>query len=259
MSEGTAKTTTGLPASLEAVWGIRDRPSRGPKPGLTVDAIVAAAVQLARTDGLGVVSMARVATRLGVSTMSLYRYVASKDELLMLMADAVCIAVPGPPAKGESWRDGLARWAWAERTMYWNDPWVLAIPITGPPVAPNQTHWMELGLRCMRDTPLPEQEKMSVLLMLSGYSRYDVILMSGIAKAAQQSAPGQQLMPRFAASIRALTDADRFPALWRALDSGAFDQDDEPDTEFRFGLHRILDGVEVLINGKGARKRKGAS
>ena len=73
---------TGLPASIEAAWGVRTRPSKGPRPALSLERIVAAAVRVAAGDGLQAVSMGRVASDLGVSTMSLYRYVGAKDELL---------------------------------------------------------------------------------------------------------------------------------------------------------------------------------
>jgi hypothetical protein len=68
---------TGLPASIEAAWGLRERPAKGPKPGLSLDRIVEAAVGVAATEGLAAVSMGRVAKELSVSTMSLYRYVAA--------------------------------------------------------------------------------------------------------------------------------------------------------------------------------------
>src|SRR3954471_20260485 len=102
----------GLPASIQAAWGRRARPTRGPRPGLTLDAIVGAGIAVATEEGLGAVSMGRVARRLGAAPMSLYRYVGAKDELLALMVDAAL----GPPeherAPGESWRTGLERWAW---------------------------------------------------------------------------------------------------------------------------------------------------
>ena len=75
--------------SLELLWGLGERPSRGPKPGLTLDRIVTAAVAVADAEGLGALSMRRVATDLGVGTMSLYRYVPGKAELLDLMLDKV--------------------------------------------------------------------------------------------------------------------------------------------------------------------------
>src|SRR5215472_7517901 len=87
---------TELPAHVAAAWGVRGRPHKGPKPGLSLDRIVAAAVHVADTEGLAAVSMSRVATELGAAPMSLYRYVAAKDELLALMVDAAY----GPPPAG---------------------------------------------------------------------------------------------------------------------------------------------------------------
>src|SRR5918997_4285770 len=109
---------TGLPASIEAAWGVRTRPNKGPRPALSLERIVAAAVKVAAADGLQAVSMSRVAAELGVSTMSLYRYVAAKDELLALMADLPFEAPPARRGPEESWRDGLSRWASTEREVY---------------------------------------------------------------------------------------------------------------------------------------------
>ena len=101
--------------SIELLWGVEPtRPSRGPKPGLTIDGIVAAALDLADREGLGALSMARIAKELGFTTMSLYRYVQSKAELLMLISDAS--VGPAPDMAGiVDWRDGLTRWARASR------------------------------------------------------------------------------------------------------------------------------------------------
>src|SRR5688572_30415165 len=102
---------SGLPPALAAVWGLRERPRRGPKPGLTLDAIVDAAVALADADGLGAVSMSRVAEKLGFTTMSLYRHVSSKDELLMLMMEAA-IGAPTPSADpAPNWRAAMETFA----------------------------------------------------------------------------------------------------------------------------------------------------
>src|SRR5918994_67163 len=147
---------TGLPASIEAAWGVRERPHKGPRPALSLERIVAAAVRVAASDGLKAVSMSRVAADLGVSTMSLYRYVAAKDELLALMADLTFEAPPAPRGPEESWRDGLARWARTELAGYRRNPWVLRIPISGPPVTPNTMVWLERGLDALGDTGLRE-------------------------------------------------------------------------------------------------------
>ena len=64
-------------------------PPRGPKPGLTVEQIVGAAVALADEEGIEQLSMRKVADRLGTGAMSLYRYVPGKTELLELMYDTI--------------------------------------------------------------------------------------------------------------------------------------------------------------------------
>ena len=240
---------TGLPASIEAAWGVRRRPSKGPRPALSLERIVAAAVRVAATHGHQAVSMSRVAADLGVSTMSLYRYVAAKDELLALMADLTFEAPPARRRPEESWRDGLARWAWAELGVYRRNPWVLRIPISGPPVTPNAMAWLERGLDCLGDTGLEEGEKLSVMLVLTGFVRGQAMLQADIAaaQAAGAAPPGQEVMSSYGRLMARLTDPERFPALHAVLAAGVFDEPDEGDDEFAFGLERVLDGIETLI------------
>ncbi|WNF28717.1 TetR/AcrR family transcriptional regulator [Streptomyces sp. C11-1] len=87
--DGTATGSGDIARSLELLWGTGERPSRGPKPGLTLDRIVTAAIAVADAEGLSAVSMRRLSTELGTGTMSLYRYVPGKAELLDLMLDRV--------------------------------------------------------------------------------------------------------------------------------------------------------------------------
>jgi AcrR family transcriptional regulator len=244
-------TETGLPASIEEAWGVRRRPRKGPKPGLDLDRIVSAAVKVAASEGIAAVSMSRVATELGSSAMSLYRYVAAKDELLALMVDAAFDEPVAPAPEGEDWRAGMNRWAWTYHDALRRHPWVLHVPIAGPPVMPNQIAWMEDGLRSLGDTGLAEGEKLSVILLVSGYVRNEATLGIDLAAAAARSADGQ-IMPSWRQQITRLTDADHFPALHAALASGVFDQDDDADDEFTFGLERVLDGIEALVRRRGA-------
>ena len=99
-----AEESTALPAGVRLLWGL-DKP-RGGDPSLrfSLDEVVAAAIEVADTEGLAAVSMARVAQQLGSSTMALYRYVASKDDLLLLMSDAAI----GPPPVLRGRRSGAA-------------------------------------------------------------------------------------------------------------------------------------------------------
>ena len=237
-----------LPASLAAAWGVHHRPSRGPKPGLSLERIVSAAVRVAGSEGLAAVSMSRVAAELGTGPMSLYRYVAGKDELLALMVDAA----HGPPPAGppdEDWRAGLTRWSWAIRAAYQRHPWVLQIPIRGLPSLPNEVAWFEEGLRCLAGTGLAEAAKGSVILLVTGHVRNAATIDTDIEAAIRAS--GQtpdEWMSSYARTITRLADPQQFPALTKFIAAGVFDRADPPDTEFSFGLERILDGIATLVN-----------
>src|SRR4051794_30799718 len=243
---------SGLPASIQAAWGRRARPNRGPRPGLTLEGIVGAGIAVATEEGLAAVSMGRVARRLGTAPMSLYRYVAAKDELLALMVDTALGPPPAERDPRESWRAGLERWAWSYHEGLRRHPWALQVPIGGPPITPNHVRWLEDGLASLGLTRLSEAEKLSVMLLLSGYVRNEATLAADTAAAAAAGATGTPVMPSSRRLLEALLDESSFPAIRQAIASGAFDDDDDMDAEFTFGLERVLDGVEALIEARDA-------
>lgn len=232
-----------LPASIELAWGLRERPTRGPKRGFTLEQVVAAGIRVAGTDGLAALSMGRVATELGASTMSLYRYVSAKDDLLALMVDAA-LGPPMPVGPEErDWRSGLTAWAVGVRAAYRRHPWSTRVPVTGPPLGPNNVAWLERALQSLGATSLTEQQKLSSVLLLSGFVRADAMLSSDLDAVSVDGAPPTG----YGAALSALIDPLRFPALQRAIASGSLDDDDDIETEFDFGLARILDGIAALV------------
>jgi AcrR family transcriptional regulator len=195
--------------------------------------------------------MKRIATELGASPMALYRYVATKDELLLLMVDAALGRPPVPARPGEGWRAALTRWTAGYRTLLRRHPWILRIPINAPPITPNQIAWMEAGLMSLRETALSEQEKLSVILLLSGFARNEATLMADIAAAAEAAGSmTQEVWATYSQLLARLIDPGRFPALCQALASGALDDEDELDAEFDFWLARTLDGIDVLVRAR---------
>ena len=133
----------------------------------------------------------------------------------------------------------MARRAWTYHDAPRRHPWVVRIPISGPPVTPNQIAWLEEGLAVLRETGLREAEKLSVILLISGFVRNEATLAADVADAAAASGP--EIMPGWAAVLARVTDAERFPAFHAALGSEAFLRGDDPDDEFVFGLARVLD------------------
>jgi AcrR family transcriptional regulator len=239
----------GLPASLAAAWGLRERPGKGPKPGLSLERIVAAAIKVAAAEGLAAVSMARVAGELGAGTMALYRYVGSKSELVTLMVDAAYGPPPPLPDSAGHWRPALAHWAWAQRAAMKAQLWAVQIPLSGPPATPNQIAWMEQGLRCMRSTGLDEGQKMSVILLVSGYVRNQVIMEAQLMEAIRAAGTtDQQAMLDYNRILSILADPQRFPELSAVVESGVLSRADDMAEEFEFGLERILDGIGALVS-----------
>jgi AcrR family transcriptional regulator len=260
-AEARTGDNAALPGSVAAAWGVRERPHKGPKPGLSLGRIVEAAVRVADTEGLDAVSMGRVAAELGTAPMSLYRHVSAKEELLTLMVDAAWGPAPGGPEPdgqalggpepGEGWRAGLARWAWALRVGARRHPWVVRIPLSGLPIMPNEVAWFENALACLAGTGLSEARKASVIVLLAGYVRNQARTGADIEAAIRASGlTPSQWMASYPRMLAELADPARFPALTRFIAAGVFEADDGPDDEFIFGLDRILDGVAVLIEAR---------
>src|ERR1700759_508304 len=87
------------PSALVLLWSAPARPRRGPKPSLSRERIVTAAIALADAEGLGSLSMPPLAATPGRGERALYRYVPGKAELVALMIDE---AIGEPPAPGSS-------------------------------------------------------------------------------------------------------------------------------------------------------------
>jgi AcrR family transcriptional regulator len=234
-----------LPRGVALAWGVAADPQRGPKREMSVEKIVEAAVDLADAEGLGAVSMAAVAARLGYTPMSLYRYVSAKDDLLLLMQEEAT-GLPPEPVREDGWRAGLALLFHGMLASYLRHPWMLDIPITGSPITPNSSAWIEAGLVVLAETPLTQEERVAVTLLVTGHARWYGTVLAGYATQGRNSGlTPEQITAREAALFDALISADGYPALRAAVDGGVFMSDADP---FVFGIERILDGVAAYLN-----------
>ncbi len=241
-----------LPPGLDLLWGRRERGRRGPKPGLSIDTIVDAAIAIADADGLEAVSMARVATELGFTTMSLYRYVDSKDELLALMWNASAQGVESLVIEGDHWRSRLKTWAVVQRDMLDRHPWITQMPLAAPPLAPNSLTFVELGLQTLDDSGLADSDKLRTIGLLSSYTLSEARMAHDAARAvAQAVAAGVAAPASWESVLRHLVDEHTYPRLHRIAWAGEADNhpsgSDESE-EFAYGLDRILDGIQALID-----------
>jgi AcrR family transcriptional regulator len=244
-----------LPPGLDLLWGRRGPGRRGPRRGLSVDEVVAAAIRVADADGLEGVSMARVAREIGFTTMSLYRYVASKDELLQLMWNASAQGAEELVLAGETWRERLRMWALVQREMLDRHPWLTQLPMAAPPVAPNSLAFVEQGLAALDGTALPDGAKLGVIGLISSYTLSEARMANDAARAAREAAQaaGDGAAPggwEWDDLVRELADERSYPRLHRvAWTPPPGPPPDDPERmQFLFGIETILDGVQAAID-----------
>ena len=138
----------------ELLWEDRSRPTRGPKPAVTPDDVVQAAIQIADEEGLQALTMQAVSAKLGFTTMAVYRYFPNKEALFDAIVDAGMGLPPRPTEPREDWRAGLTRWAHAKRAMLCARPWLAELPFVAAPHGPNWLSWLEAVLDALAGTGL---------------------------------------------------------------------------------------------------------
>ncbi|WP_198407013.1 TetR/AcrR family transcriptional regulator [Nocardia terpenica] len=230
------------PDHVARLWRHRDRPTRGPRPELSAEAIVRAAIEIADAEGLGAVSMARVAERVGSGTMSLYRHVSGKPELIAAMLDRAI----GPPPRSVPghWRVRLRHWVDDTIEVFRRHPWALSLATERRMRGPHEIAWFETALSAIDGIGLSEREMAEVVLSVNAYAL-------GAARSAVDADAAERLtgvtedrwIPAFADFLQRMADDARFPVLSRVVVSGAITD----PVGYEFGLDRLLDGVEGFV------------
>lgn len=235
-----------LPPDLAVLWRAPEPPRRGPRPSLTLDQIADAAIALADAEGIGAVSMARLAESLGFTTMSLYRYVSSKDEVVSLMSDR---ASGRPPVVGPEvgdWRARLELLVALQQPILYAHPWLAHTGTVLHAVGPNRLAWMEAMVAALEDTPLDEASKVAAVGMLASHQLDELRLFASWEareRAVEDMTAAPYDMDRMLAAV---ATRDEHPALLRAADAGAFSAAMQDDG-VSFGSRLVLDGIAALI------------
>lgn len=225
-------------ASVELLWGHRGQPTRGPRPALTLASIADAAIQVADADGMDAVSMQRVAGTLDVTKMALYRYVSSKAELVAVMTETAVGEPPDLSTIPADWRPKLQKWAELLRVTWQEHPWIPAVTLGDRLMGPRETGWTEAAVATLAGTGLSGTERMDAVFLLSGHVRN-----TQSAAGTQPWTADRRLSPLLTDLVR--RDKERFPALVAATEESGTGSS---DNGWSFGLARILDGLQLLID-----------
>lgn len=256
---GNEEALEKLPGGVKLSWGIVKKPSRGPKGELSIPQIVEAAIAIADKDGLSSVSMSRVAQSLGFTPMSLYRYVSSKDDLILLMQDAICnIPIP-PERKDVSWREEMREYVREGVRIFGEHPWYADITIQSIPLTPNLLRLMDWMMRAMKDFPINDFEKMSFMLLLSSYIRACGMIERDVNRLIKAGGNLDAFggLP-YTAALKELIKPESYPHLYPVLMSGAYTGEVENPIgdDLDFGLERVLDGIEQYVEMKRAAQKE---
>jgi len=141
-----------VPVPQTVIWMRPEHAEAGRPAERSRAQVTAAAVGVADQDGLDAVTMRRVAAELGTGAASLYRYVATRDDLLDLMADSAgaeyVLTVPGG-----DWLASLLDVAGQARTIMLRHPWLPALVITRATLGPHGADLVEHVLNVLKDHP----------------------------------------------------------------------------------------------------------
>lgn len=234
-----------LADSHRLLWEGLPESRKGPRPALTLTQIVTAAIALADADGIEALSMRRLAAELGVGTMSLYRYVPTKDELLNLMLDQVLASQIGRTEPGAPWRENLTAMAEKGRTMYLRYPWLLQVNWSRPVLGPNAIAQMDETVAGLSELPFGDQEKMMVVSAVDAYVTGSVREEIRYAQAAAETGLAEEEFWNYQVPVlvRAM-ESGKYPAM-AALSEDVFDADWEDS--FALGLQFMLDGIAQQV------------
>ncbi|MEV0679198.1 TetR/AcrR family transcriptional regulator [Actinosynnema sp. NPDC050436] len=245
--------------SMSLLWrpagGGPDRP--GPKPGLTVDAIVDAAIAVADEHGMAALSMRAVGERLGRTAMALYTYVPNKAELVDLMYDKALGRLPVDYPLERGWRPALEAWAADVRAFYLRHPWVLQVSQARPVLGPHEFAALEVLLRVLRGTGLERSVLRGVAGAVTQFVRGAAGVVADVRQAARATGVSDEewwfarspLLEEFGGGF-----GERFPlSTWIGeVDPPAADDctpylERDADWNFEVGLRVLLDGIEAAV------------
>ncbi|MFJ3404583.1 TetR/AcrR family transcriptional regulator [Promicromonospora sp. NPDC090134] len=245
--------------TLDLLWGTRESSGLGRKPGLGLDRIVAAGVDVADDGGLDSLSMRRVADRLGVGAMSLYRHVRDKAELLDLMVDRVLAEVryddaggpdgAGDTGDGNAWRPRLERVADENRALFERHPWLLGRFESRPPLGPGTIAKYDAELRAVDGIGLSDVEMDLVLTLVLGYARDATAGLLAWRSLPERSGQDDARWWAEHAPHMARVLGDRYALAARVGTAATSQYGGLHDAEraWAFGLSRVLDGIGSFV------------
>ena len=222
------------------IWDLPERGTRGPKPRYDRAAIAAAAIRIADAKGADALTMRRVASALGIATMSLYNYVPAKDHLIQLMCDQLAGEYTYPSATPADKRPAIAELARQARDIARRHPWLPGLLHRPPPPGPNGLRYLDYFLGLLADSGLDTGAKMEVISLISGFATMYGGMQAVLAS--ERAGTGSSAEEQAAAPVQALAQAaasGQYPHLAAALAAAGSARGE--DDVFESCIMRLID------------------
>jgi AcrR family transcriptional regulator len=233
---------------IELLWNPPGPGARGPRPRISLDRVVEAAMALADESGFEALSMRALAKQLGVGAMSLYTYVPGKAELFELMIDRAYGEREIPDAT-PGWRERYATHARAALRMYRRHPWLVHSNLWRLPIGPHVLDVSEDMLRVGADAGLDAELRVRVASLLESYifgiARGEIADRSEVLRTGMSRDDHWEARSSFWGTY---FDEARYPTTLATWEAGAFEAPARTDADLSFALDLILDSVERLIS-----------
>lgn len=207
--------------------------------GLSKQRVVAEAIRLADREGVHGLTMRRLAAELGAGAMSLYHYVASRDELLDAMVDVV-VAEIELPTTDDDWRASMRRQALSARAALARHPWAIALMESRTTPGPANLRHREAFTACLREAGFTVVMATHANWLLNSY-----VYGHALQEASLPFSTAEGLAELTESLYLPQLPAEQFPYLHASaaeLAASGYD----PADEFLFGLDLILEALENL-------------
>jgi AcrR family transcriptional regulator len=239
-SGARAMTRTSQPPGADlhpaSVWEMPERGTRGPKPRHDRAAIASAAVRIADTEGLDALTMRRVASELGMATMTLYNYLPTKDHLAQLVIDRLAAEYAYPQAPPGDKRAAIAELAGQAREIARRHPWLARLVQHPYPPGPNGLRYLDYFLSLLDGSGLDTGAKLEIIAMISGFATMYGAMQATLAR---PGVTGSQHGDMHARAFARAAASGKYPNLAAALATAGPARSE--DAIFESGIGRLLD------------------
>ena len=220
----------------------RTKTKAQPRIPLSRHRALSAAVALADAEGIGSLTMRKLAQELGVEAMSLYHHVANKNDILDGMVDMVFGEID-LPSDNTAWKTAMRQRATSLRAALARHPWAISIMDSRTSPGPATLRHHDAVIGCCRTAGF------SIEMAAHAYSLIDSYIYGFVLQEVNLPFDDADDLEEVLESIMPQLSADDYPHLVELTTEHVLQPGYKYGDEFEYGLGLILDGLETAMHG----------